>query len=462
MTDELPEGWAAAELGQICSTPQYGWTCKAAKRGKVKYLRTSDISNGEINWDSVPFCEQSPPDIDKYRIRADDILVSRAGSVGVSHRVKVAHPDTVFASYLIRFSALKGIEPRFVEWFLKSDDFWHSISRFTAGIAIPNVNASKLASLELPVAPNIEQQRIISKLESVLAVVDTCKERLSRIPKILKRFRRAVLAAACDGRLTADWRGFQSKNKFEQAGLPVELPETWRLRPIESVCDQIVDCPHSTPKWASSGRVCIRTTNFKPGQLDLGDVRYVSEETFNKRIERLRPEPGDVVYSREGGILGVACMIPPNVELCLGQRMMLFRTTSACASKLLMYWLNSPAILTLVQELTGGTASPHLNVGDVRNFPVPVPPIQEQHEIISRIEILFSHADRIEERYKSAVAAVNTLSQCILTKAFRGELVPTEAELAKAEGRTYEPAVELLERVRFEQSSMMRKRKARA
>src|SRR5687768_4711379 len=140
---ELPAGWANTKLGLICSKPQYGWTSKASREGRIKYVRTTDISGGEINWDEVPFCELEPDDIDKFRVHENDILVSRAGSVGVSFRIKDVPYDAVFASYLIRFNALESSLPRYIEFFLRSQDYWRSISEFSAGIAVPNVNASK-------------------------------------------------------------------------------------------------------------------------------------------------------------------------------------------------------------------------------------------------------------------------------------------------------------------------------
>jgi hypothetical protein len=196
MSDELPQGWAATTLGQICSKPQYGWTCRAAKTGEIKYVRTTDISDGAIDWATVPYCEEGPEDVEKYRVTANDILVSRAGSVGVSLRIADVPYDAVFASYLIRFKPLNGISPKYVEFFLKSDSYWRSISEFSAGIAVPNVNATKLASLELPLSPSAEQRRIVAKLEILLDKVDASQQRLTKIPVLLKRFRQSVLAAA--------------------------------------------------------------------------------------------------------------------------------------------------------------------------------------------------------------------------------------------------------------------------
>jgi len=279
----------------------------------------------------------------------------------------------------------------------------------------------------------------------LLARVSAARARLAKLPALLKRFRQSVLAAACSGELTAEWR----KPDQRASG---ELPSTWRMTSVSEVCKAIVDCPHSTPKWTTTGEVCLRTTNFKPARLDLTEVRFVSQETYATRIARLTPQPGDVLYSREGGILGIACLFPAGLRACLGQRMMLLRAGRCMSSPYLMHLLNSSHILDQVRSLTGGTASPHLNVGDVKAFTVPLPPLPEQREIMRRVEALFALADKIEARVAAATARVEKITQAILARAFRGELVPTEAELARQNGRTYEPASALLERIRSERA----------
>lgn len=427
MNDDLPEGWRETTLGEVCIKPQYGWTCKAATKGNVKYVRTSDISRRRLVWGNVPYCGSVPDDFRKYRVQVNDILVSRAGSVGISQRIREAPYEAVFASYLIRFRALENVLPEWIEYYLKSDAYWRSISEMSAGIALQNVNASKLSALELPLPPLPEQRRIVAKLEELLGKVDACQSHLAKIPLILKRFRQSVLAAACSGKLTEDWRrqhgkGGSDLQSDEESNGMGEIPSTWKWLKIQEVCQSIVDCPHSTPKWTAHGKICVRTTNFRPNQLDLSEVRFVSEKTFRDRVGRLTPHAGDVLYSREGGILGIACMIPKGIELCLGQRMMLLRTKETYSGSLLMYWLNTPQIMQKVRDLTGGTASPHLNVGDIKEFWSPLPPPEEQREIIGRVGLLLALADQIETRCGQTRERVARMYSSSLSQAFHGEL----------------------------------------
>jgi type I restriction enzyme S subunit len=112
------------------------------------------------------------------------------------------------------------------------------------------------------------------------------------------------------------------------------------------------------------------------------------------------------------------------------------------------YVLNDRTTRTRVTESVHGVGRARLNLNGIKSIPIPLPPLSEQREIVRRVEALFALADAIEKRVEVARARADKLTQAILAKAFRGELVPTEAELARREGRSYEPAGVLLGRIR--------------
>jgi type I restriction enzyme S subunit len=171
----------------------------------LKLLRTTDISGGAVDWSQVPGCREEPENPEKYLLSPGDIVVSRAGSVGVSYLIKDC-PKAIFASYLIRIKPLPPIPSEFIAYFFRSPQYWDAIAEETSGITIPNVNASKLKRLSVPLPPLAEQKRIVAKIEELLARVNATRERLTKVPAILKRFRQAILAAACSGRLAEDHR----------------------------------------------------------------------------------------------------------------------------------------------------------------------------------------------------------------------------------------------------------------
>ena len=205
------------------------------------------------------------------------------------------------------------------------------------------------------------------------------------------------------------------------------LSQSWRWATIEELACKVVDCPHTTPKWTEGGVICVRTTEFKPGFLNLSSARYVSEETYEERIRRLRPEPGDILFSREGGILGVACLIPEKTRLCLGQRMMLIRVDEAMNPSYVMHVLNSPIVQETVRTMTTGSASPHLNVRDVKRFAIPVPPRTIQDSIVAQISSLQTTlgalGESIVKQEKTGAALLSALVQSATT-------LPAEQDVA--------------------------------
>jgi type I restriction enzyme S subunit len=121
--------------------------------------------------------------------------------------------------------------------------------------------------------------------------------------------------------------------------------------------------------------------------------------------------------------LGIACLLPKGLKACLGQRMMQFRLNTAVV--LPGYFtavLNSGPILQLVRKLTGGAAAPHLNIRDIRQFPIPVPPIADQSEIVRRLSAHAAETQRLASLYQQKLAALDALKKSLLHQAFSGRL----------------------------------------
>jgi type I restriction enzyme, S subunit len=442
---ELTDGWTTVRLPEIANinmgqSPP-GSTYNDEGKGLPFFQGKAEF--GDRHPSVQVWCTEP-----KKKAIPGDVLISVRAPVGPTN---VADRECAIGRGLAALTPLSGMPTEFLLFALRFQE--PELSLRGTGSTFRAISKDDLEEIEIKVPPLAEQKRIVEKIEQLLARVSSARKRLSHVPIILKRFRQAVLAAACSGRLTADWREQHESRKEALRSAEhnewADLPETWGERTVESVCATIVDCPHSTPKWTPSGVICVRTTNFRAGSLDLAEVRYVSESTYKERTQRLEPSEGDVLYSREGGILGLACLVPPASRLCLGQRMMLMRVIgNLFSSSFLMHVLNSRQTNERVKQLTGGSASPHLNVQEVKRFPVPLPSLCEQQEIVRRVEALFAVAAAIENRLVGATARAEKLTQAILAKAFRGELVPTEAELARREGRSYELASDLLARVR--------------
>lgn len=262
---------------------------------------------------------------------------------------------------------------------------------------IPSLAKRDLENVEMPVPSLDEQTCIVARIEELFSELDKAVDTLKTTKEQLAVYRQAVLVDA-----------------FRVATNSTHLK-------IGYVCAKIVDCPHSTPKWEKNGKLCLRTTNFKRGYLDLQSPNYVSEETFNDRNRRIIPQPGDVLYSREGSVLGIACTIPSNVYPCLGQRMMLLRSGEKLNNRYLMHYLNSPMVTNHVIATKGGTGSPHINVGDIKEFQIPIPSLEEQSNIVRQIEEQLSSCDNVEKTVDAILTQADAMRQSILKQAFEEE-----------------------------------------
>ena len=443
---EIPEGWTNVLLGDVCTHPQYGWTTSTDHNPDgLKIVRTSDISSGKIDWSTVPSCVLEPDNIEKYLLKSGDILISRAGSVGTSYKIQDC-PRAVFASYLIRFRALDSIDTDYLEYFLKSRQYWDSIANETIGITIPNVNASKLKNIPIPLPPLAEQQRIVARVEDLLTHVDAARDRLSRVPLIMKRFRQAVLAAACSGRLTEGWReenpdvesGSQllerltdSRKKIKKIGKTFEdntffekfpeLPITWTWSTIQQISERVT-VGHVGPmknEYRSEGIPFLRCQNVRENYFDAKGLVFISLE-FHESLKKSALEPGDLVVVRSGNV-GVCCVIPESLTEANCSDLVVVKQPFGIVPKFGAYYVNSLA-QQWIDLGTVGIALSHFNTKSVATLPIPLPPLAEQYEIVRRVGLLFERADAFDQEVVAAGRRCERLTQAVLGKAFAGKL----------------------------------------
>ena len=174
MSIELPKGWAETDIGEISDRIHYGYTAKSEKKPiGTKLLRITDIQNNKVNWEEVPYCKISDSDKKKYLLEPNDLVFARTGAtVGKSYLIQQKIPESAFASYLIRVVLNSKISPKYIYNFFQSHSYWIQIKEGSAGIGQPNVNATKLSKIKLPLPPLTEQNRIVSKIEELSTKLD--------------------------------------------------------------------------------------------------------------------------------------------------------------------------------------------------------------------------------------------------------------------------------------------------
>ena len=349
------------------------------------------------------------------------------------------------------------VNPDFIVLFLKCPYFIETgIPRMTGTAGQKRIPAKYFAHSSFPLPPLAEQHRIVAKVDELMALCDrleaaraereATRDRLATVslarlnapdpdpamfqhdvafalnnltplttrPDQIKALRQTILNLAVRGKLVPqdakEDRSNQGKLRsdttaetydvraFEGRMALLKRPDNWTIEPLSRVSSHIVDCLHTTPKWTEEGVLCIKTNQVRAGQLDLSSPHFVSENTHKTRVNRLEPRQDDILYIREGGVLGVACRVPSDTRLCLGQRLMQIRANNAIAPQFLELCLNSPWITEFAAEKTTGGAAPRVNMSIVRSYPIPLPPLGEQHRIVAKVDELKALCNRLEAR----------------------------------------------------------------
>ena len=199
---------------------------------------------------------------------------------------------------------------------------------------------------------------------------------------------------------------------------------------LASMCEAVVDCPHSTPVWTDSGFVVLRNQNIKDGRLDLSAPSYTDEEHFKQRVRRMAPRPGDIVITREAP-MGEVCKIPDGLTCCLGQRQVLLRPKAGINADYLLYALQSPVVQEQIRwnEGTGSTVS-NIRIPVLEKIEIPRLGASEQF-IAAALKSVDDKID-LNRRINQTLEA---MAQAIFQSWFV-DFDPVKAKIAaKAEGR---------------------------
>lgn len=480
MSNLLPEGWATIALGEACAAVQYGYTASANEEPRgPRFLRITDIQDGRVDWSAVPSCDIDERSLRKFALASGDIVFARSGATtGKSFLIRKCPRNAIFASYLIRVRPLESLDARFLSYYFQTPTYWDYISENVSGNAQPNCNASKLSALPLLVPPLAEQLRIVAKVEALLDKVNAARERLGRVPTILKRFRQAILAAACSGRLTEDWRGDHSvavaasklvevlRHSHQPYGTgqrgnsatPSDeahdldasaLPVPWVVSELQWLCEPGRPITYGILKPGPDhpdGVPYVRVADFPSETINLSTIRRTSPR-IAQEYRRSTLRAGDVLLSIRG-TFGRVSRVPRDLDGGnITQDTARLTVDASINAEYLALYLMCPSAQDRMRRAAKGVAVRGVNIGDVRALQVAVPPRDEQDEIVRRVNSLLRLAEGIERRVRTATKRVHGLPQTVLARAFRGELVPTEAGLAREAGRDYEPASVLLERI---------------
>ncbi|AFY31780.1 restriction endonuclease subunit S [Calothrix sp. PCC 7507] len=359
----------------------------------------------------------------------DDGLLRTRGAFVEKHQLPLCLNTST-----IRFKAIEGVSNLcFLRFWLNGREFRSQITKLVTGTAQQNFGPSHLKAIKITLPPLEEQKRIA--------------EILDRAEELRSKRREAI----------AQLDTLSQSIFLEMFGDPLSNPNNFPIQKLGELCSRVIDCPHSTPTYATkiTPYACVRSSDIQNSELIFSDVKYLELEEYKKRIERGVPQQGDVIafpdlvtytrrgtalpcpytsrynvllhlnrnryiYCREGARFGNAALVTDDTPLiCLGQRMMLFRPeTSKANGEFIWGYLSNPIAYHQAVREVGGSASPHINIRDIIAFQIPVPPLNRQCEFAQRI----SAVNKLKASHRASLSELDALFASLQHRAFRGEL----------------------------------------
>jgi len=424
----LPEDWKVVKLGDIGKF-QYGYTETATlKPVGPKFLRITDISDeGVINWATVPYCTIDETNFKKYELREGDILIARIGATTGKTCIIKNPPQSVFASYLIRFfPKIELANPSFIYYFTKNDLYWQQINAIKEGKLKKGVSVSLLKNLLVPLPPLPEQK----KIAHVLSTIQEAKEKTEAVIKAVKELKKSLMKYLFTYGPVPFNEAENVKLKETEIGL---IPEDWEVVKLGELTTNIVDCLHSKkPARVEKGKILLQVYNIdKNGNLDLSNLYLISEKDFLEWSRRIKPRKGDIIISKVGRV-GAIAHVDTDREFAIGRNLVVIRPDhNKVFSLFLKHFMLSPSFRKEVKRLTHvGTIHKSLHVKQVPNILVPLPPLPVQQKIASILSAVDEKIEKEENKKRALEGLFKTMLHNLMTGKVRVKDLEVENEEA--------------------------------
>jgi type I restriction enzyme S subunit len=437
----LPEGWVETVLGSVVRVSSgVGFPIKyqGKKDGQYPVYKVGDISqavlknSGYLDFSNNYVTLDEAKELKGEIYKEGTVLFAKIGEAVKLNRRAVVRKEGLADNNVM--AVISEIHHKFVYYFMNTVDLT-DVSRSTT---VPSIRKGDIETIDLFLPPLAEQKVIADQLDSLLAQVERTKTRLERIPTLMKQFRQSVLADAVSGKLTEGWR-LNSEFSFSET----ELGQLARF----------IDYRGKTPQKTSSGIPLITAKNIRQGFISREPREFIAENDYDSWMTRGIPNFGDVLITTEAP-MGYVANIDINERFALAQRAICLQFVSVVNPYYATIFMQTSSFQRALEECSTGSTVKGIKAALLKKIKIKYPSLPEQTEIVRRVEILFAHADSIEQQAKAGLERVNQLTQSILAKAFRGELTTQwrqdHPELISGENS----AEALLERIKAERTEM--------
>lgn len=407
---DIPESWEWVRWGDISQSIQYGYNAPVKSSGRIKMVRISDIHDNQVDWKSVPYCDIGDNEISQYILKKNDILFARTGgTVGKSFLVKETQKESIFAGYLIRTRYSEKLSPLYLKYFMESGIYWEQLHNGTIKTAQPNCNGKTLSKMILPLPPLAEQHRIVAKIEELQPDIDAYDKAQTKLQAIEQRFpddmKKSLLQYAIEGKLVPQRKeegtakDLLAEIRAEKARL-VKEKKIKKSKPLLDITDdeKPFDIPDSW-EWVRLGDIIELQSgqDFSPSKYsdtDKDGTPYItgaSSFTENGVLEnrwtkcpKCIATKGDILLVCKGSGYGKVTIC--NLEEAhIARQIMAIKQRAYLNITYIKFFLM--ARIKLIKK-NGQGVIPGISRDIVLNLLFPLPPLAEQHRIVTKLEEL--------------------------------------------------------------------------
>jgi type I restriction enzyme, S subunit len=465
--DAVPNGWTSKTLEEFVEEGRaigYGVLKPGPNvEGGIRLIKSNQVRDGHVDLsEDYRISPELDQEFRRTRLRGGELLLNVVGSIG---RSAIAPPELKGAN-VSRAIAVLPVDTQRAPWiqlFLSSPKCQAEMFGRKVGIAQPVLNLGQVRKLLIPVPPLPEQRRIVAEIEKLFTRLDAGVAALRRLQANLKRYRAAVLKAACEGRLVAteaelarkDGRTYENGQELLQRIL-AERRKQWAeshqqngsrnyREPVSPYREDLHQCPGgwtwatfdqvsslitkgSSPKWqgfdyCDKGILFVRSENVRWGKLDLSDVAHLPA-TFNEKERKSILHEGDVLLNLVGASIGRAAVATHEVAGGnVNQAVAVIRLVlKEFISEFAVFWLTSAGAQKRIHSEKVDVARANFSLEDARVLPIPLPPLTEQTRIVAEVERRLSVVEELETLVSADLQRAARLRESILKKAFTGEL----------------------------------------
>lgn len=420
---EVPENWVWVRLGEVTKVVGGGTPSTSKKEyydeGNISWLSPVDLSNYNgiyISRGNKMITLEGLNNSSAKLLPKDTVCLTSRAPIGyVAIAEKELCTNQGFKSFLPSPTYLA----KFLYWYLKGNK--ELLESKASGTTFLELSASKAATIEFPLPPLLEQQRIVERIEELFAKLDEAKERLQEVANSFAVRKAAILHKAFTGELTQQWR--------RENGVS---DESWEEKKLEEVCSKITDGTHNSPTNSLSGEyMYVTAKNIKDTGIDLSNITYVTKEVHKEIYSRCDVIYGDVLYIKDGATAGIATINTLKEEFSMLSSVALIRTDLKLAkNEFVKDYLNyrKKEILKNIS----GSAITRLTLSKIKDILISLPTLPEQHEIVRLIDDLLARERAAQQAAEQALASIDLMKKSILARAFRGELGTNKASEASA------------------------------